>query len=357
MPGNIPTRVPPVQSSSARVKGSGSEEQPTGAETPWGCFREPGRRPSGLASAEGTEPSAKFTKRREGGEGHGERGAAQHPGNLAPLRSALPARVVGASSSRTHPRGDAKTRLALCLAPSGAPSEMGSTTASGVRAPRTQPPQAHHCRSPPAPLALQIPDAADLKAVELGVPGLASLPRPTRPATRSERLESEDSACRRPQNLLPKKKIWELPGGNWVIVPVQRAPPTASIAANNSINPGGERRGAGDYAPEGAWSAEKAHLVQTRPSGPFGSLPWGSDPAAECPHSPSLANPSSSFSTRGWTAPRPESARGGFPRAVQPPSPTPLALAVPQSPRRGGQEVRQGFPRKGGFIFLISPGI
>ncbi|KAJ8797832.1 hypothetical protein J1605_017034 [Eschrichtius robustus] len=77
---------------------------------------------SGLASAKGAEPAAKFTKRRED------------------------ARVVGTSSSRTHSRGDAETRFAVCLARSGTPSEMGSTTASGVGARRPQPPQAQRRR-------------------------------------------------------------------------------------------------------------------------------------------------------------------------------------------------------------------
>lgn len=44
----------------------------------------------------------------------------------------------------------------------------------------------------------------------------------------------------------------------------------------------------------------------------------------------------SSFSTRGWTAPRPESAWDGF-----------LRVAVPQTPRGGSQEMRQGLPRRG----------
>ncbi|XP_070122948.1 uncharacterized protein [Equus caballus] len=291
MPGKIPTRVP-VRYSSAQVKGSRIDRQLTGAkihEPEPGAASEGRRRgQSGLAPAKGTVRAAKFTQRKEGGGGPGKREAAPQPGSRALLRGAPPARVVGASNPRTHLRGDAKTRLAVCLARSGAPSEM--------RALQTQTPKATTAaRSSPALLALPIPDAADLLHAEkrrgLVFQGLSSLPCPTRPATRFERQESQDSACRCPQSPVPKEKMWEVPGGNW--------------------------------------RTERL---------PFGSLARESDRALGDPQSPSTANPSSCFSTRGRTAPRPASAGGGFRRRLGSQPHAARSWSSVATPRRPGGE-------------------
>lgn len=129
---------------------------------------------------------------------------------------------------------------------------------------------------------------------------------------------------------------------------------------------GREGRGAGDSASEAARSAEKAFLLQTRPSLaftprkgclPFGFRPQGSESGSwRVSRAPERCIRASSFSTRGWTAPGPESPWGGFPRATRLPSPTQLELNSSDPTRwRPGDEA--GFAEGwGGITFPISPG-
>lgn len=132
-----------------------------------------------------------------------------------------PLGAVGAFSSRTHSQGDAETRSAVCLAGSGAPSEMRSTPR-----PRSARSPAPNSLSPPWPppglprsSLFRFRMQADLlhaekrrgEVFQASPPHLAGLRPPRDLRARSP----QDLACRRPESLEPKEKMckcWEATG-------------------------------------------------------------------------------------------------------------------------------------------------
>lgn len=132
--------------------------------------------------------------------------------------------VGGGGVVLTHQPDDADTGLAVCPAGSEAPAGRRAAPALGVSTLRTQPPQVRHSNLVSTLLALQSPGAADLLHVEKrwglvfqafltslarqqicapGVPGV-SLRTPRQPSGRRE-------------------NVGGVPGGHWIINPVQGA--------------------------------------------------------------------------------------------------------------------------------------
>lgn len=224
----------------------------------------------------------------------------------------------------------------------------------GVRALRTQSPQAHHSNLVSALLALQSPGAADLLHVEKrwvlvfqasltslarqqicapGVPGV-SLRTPRQPSGRRE-------------------NVGEVPGGRWIINPVQGA-----LSTRRDTVRGREGRG---------WEIKSQREPSLRRKHFFCRHVLASPlPPAKgaCSSDPDLAG----SETCSWRSPEPLHGESEVPASalkagqrLDPISSRLRRRLIPQPSCGGSQEVRQGSPRGWGVgggkhLFPIFPG-
>lgn len=210
------------------------------------------------------------------------------------------------------------------MAQSGSPSEVRGTPASGAgaRGP-DQTPRAHR-RLVPRAARSSGPDAADLWLYpEKRRAGGSGPPLPFLSATRSERRESPPKPADAGEP--GAGEAWEVPGGSWVNPRAEGFSHPLQLRQRIPVTPRGEGTRA-ECAPEGARSAGEsapgAVTASVCPKGPCHLAGL----AAEGPSAPPSRTGAASFSTRGWTAPRPPRARAVFaPRCAAQPRAVPAA--------------------------------
>lgn len=195
---------------------------------------------------------------------------------------------------------------------------MGSTTASGARAPRAQPPRAQAQRT------CCVRDS-----------GAVRCPRPPLPPCLDRHHPPPDLCLRTPREpgaggesvRSARKNLGRQPSAKSFSYPL--------LLVQIILTRGGERRGTRDCAPLGASSAEKAHLAQIRPSVAF-FPPADKARALRVRSGCSM----SSGPLHGESEPPASAPEAGQRHGPTAPGMRPCALAGP-GPRAGGQEVSE----------------